>query len=271
MSAVLSQSGGATPSGIAREAIRQLATRRMPPTPQNYARLYAEISGVEEVHPAVPLLRSLLGYLLPLQAAKQMLAALKRNAWHDAEGVLPQLANRLRAAGPSWGELIRDLLRQWDTRHEGLTTARKREALEHVIAGSGSDGTIMHGRMSALVRSWSESRVADPSAPAGGLEPITSESGAAALLRELLAQTLELAVVERLGYTPELALQARRLVQDCRTAVSVRELNQLAADLKQFWVTLELRGETVDELLRALVTLLKILIGNVGELAAEDN
>ena len=53
MSAVLSQTGGATPSGIAREAIRQLATRRMPPTPENYARLYAEISGVEEVHPAL--------------------------------------------------------------------------------------------------------------------------------------------------------------------------------------------------------------------------
>jgi diguanylate cyclase len=271
MSAVLSQPGGATPSGIARETIRLLATRRMPPTPENYSRLYAEISGAEESHPAETMLRNLLGQLLPSPAAKTMLLALKRRAWDEAQNALPQLSAAVRAVGPSWGELIRDLLRQWDTRHDGLTAVRKREALDHVIAGSGSDSTTLHTRVTSLVRSWHESRVADGSAPAGGLEPISTESGAGALFRELLAQTLELAVVERLGYTPELSAQAKRLVQDCRTAVSVREMNQLASDIKQFWITLELRGETVDELLRGLLTLLKILIGNVGELAGEDN
>jgi diguanylate cyclase len=33
------------PSTIAREALRQLAARRLPPTPDNYSRVYAEIAG----------------------------------------------------------------------------------------------------------------------------------------------------------------------------------------------------------------------------------
>jgi GGDEF domain-containing protein len=41
-------SNPSTPSEIARETIRQLAARRIPPTPDSYATLYAEIAGSEE-------------------------------------------------------------------------------------------------------------------------------------------------------------------------------------------------------------------------------
>lgn len=36
------------PSEIAREALRRLATRRIPPTPDNYRTLYHEIAGTAE-------------------------------------------------------------------------------------------------------------------------------------------------------------------------------------------------------------------------------
>jgi diguanylate cyclase len=41
-----------TPAEIARETLRQLATRRVQPTPDNYAALYREISGEPEASPA---------------------------------------------------------------------------------------------------------------------------------------------------------------------------------------------------------------------------
>ncbi len=47
--AVLGRTGNA--SDVARDVIRQLAARRMPPTPDNYSMLYAEISGNEALTP----------------------------------------------------------------------------------------------------------------------------------------------------------------------------------------------------------------------------
>lgn len=61
MSAVLSRSGSQSnlnPTEIARDVIRQLATRCLAPTPDNYASLYAEISGGDATHPAAALQRT---------------------------------------------------------------------------------------------------------------------------------------------------------------------------------------------------------------------
>ena len=274
MSAVLTQSGLPNSSGIAREAIRQLATRRLPPTPDNYARLYAEISGTEQVHPALTLLKNLATALQQVpamaQPSRSILAALKQHAWSEVQSGIGQLVDVLRQPAPSWRALLGDLLRQSETRQEGLTTARKREVLERVIAGAGDDNAKLHQRMSALVKGWSQIRAASAEAQVDPLEPVKSEGGAGLLYRELLAQTIESAVVERLGYTPELAVQAKRLAQECRDAVAVKDVNQLATHIKQLWVKLELRGETIDEIMHGLLTLLKILIGNCGELAGED-
>ncbi len=44
-----------------------------------------------------------------------------------------------------------------------------------------------------------------------------------------------------------------------------------AAALQQLWLKLELRGESVDELMRGLLTLIKLLTQNIGELAGSDD
>ena len=40
-----------TPTEIARETVRQLTTRKLPPTPDNYQRIYHEIAGTRVIHP----------------------------------------------------------------------------------------------------------------------------------------------------------------------------------------------------------------------------
>ncbi|MBI3222651.1 MAG: hypothetical protein HYZ46_06205 [Nitrosomonadales bacterium] len=39
----------ANPSELARETLKTLATRKVPPTPDNYAQIYAEIGGLTDV------------------------------------------------------------------------------------------------------------------------------------------------------------------------------------------------------------------------------
>ena len=275
MSAVLGRPGNVNPTEIARDVIRQLAMRRILPTPDNYASLYAEISGNDNEHPAAQLLKGLAVALTRDLAtaglARSMLAALKKQSWTDVEAELNHLVAMTKSSGQSWGDLVRSLMRQWDARQAGLTMNQKRMLLEQTV--SGADDQKLHLRLSSLVKSWSEATRAPlpmPEVEAMVPEPARVDAGAAAQFRELLAQTLELAVVERMGYTPDLAQHAKRLVTACREAASVKDVARLSQDLRKFWVRLELRGETVDEITRGLLTLLRILIGNLRELAGED-
>jgi len=102
------------------------------------------------------------------------------------------------------------------------------------------------------------------------VQPIERGAGDAAvggLLRDLLSQTLEYAVTDRLGYSPELAGESGRLSILAREASESRDFNRLAQALRQFWLKLELRGDSVDEIMRGLVTLVRLLTRNIGELA----
>ena len=278
MSAVLSRSGSHStinPSEIARDVIRQLAVRRMAPTPDNYASLYAEISGGDATHPVLALLRNLAQEWMrqPVGAAlaRSLHAALNKSAWQDAEAELGRLVNALRTPAQLWADLMRKLLRQWDAHHVNLSATQKREALEQALNGAGADSQKLHQRVNYLVKGWADlpQAPAEPPKPSA-LDPVKTGLAAADALRELLAQTLELAVVERMGYTPDLAAHAQRLAQACRSAATVKEVNRLTQDLKQFWIRLELRGETVDEIVRGLRGLLQILIGNAAEVAGDD-
>ena len=230
------------PSEIARETLRLLASRRIAPTPDSYRRHYREIAG---------------------QA--------------DAED---------RTTASAWAQLILELLRQWDARHSGLTTARKRESLERVLGVPGADAERLAAKLHGLVASWSQTPQAQTEAPdadgAGaaaraGAQPdatktmasAASESGLAEL-RELLAQTLEFAVVSHLGGAPDLAEEAGALALAARAACDREAVARLTASLRQFWFKLELRGGENAELHRGLLRLLRLLIDNTHELLSED-
>jgi len=264
------------PTDVARETIRRLAMQRIAPTPDNYGRLYAEISGEESVHPATQLLTDLAGELARMPGnianeARSLLLNLKRQKWEDIKTQLTALVRPQTGEPPAWHVLVRDLVKQWELRHDGLPQGRKREALEHVLDNSKTDPAKLFLRLSALVKSWADTsaaRVVDTSMTtdrAGDPEELPR------FLRDVLAQTLDFAVTNRLGYTPQLSNEGARIAGLFREAQTLKDCNKAAQALQQLWIKLELRGESVDELMRGLLTLVKLLTQNIGELSAGDD
>jgi diguanylate cyclase len=89
-------------------------------------------------------------------------------------------------------------------------------------------------------------------------------------LREILAQTLELGVMSHLTRFPDLVGDVRQLAVMARTAESSAPLEKLSKALKQFWIKLELRGESDALVMDGLLKLLKLLVDNIDELTLDD-
>ena len=277
------------PSELARETLRLLAVRRIPPTPDNYRILYNEISGVREKE------------LFPDKAAKALAAALPRVSPEqmrlgraldsaakdqDWDAFQSQLVAHFAALSESqklpWGDLINDLLRLWEQRSSGLTQAKKRESLDRVLAGASAGGEILHTRLKGLVRSWASGEgdeggvetVPESEAPAASPSPPGAPGDKTAELlgemRELLAFTLETAINTQLVEAPGLADTARALASDIRRARTLRELQDFLASLKRFAFKLELLAEDRTELRASLLNLLRLLIENMTELVMDD-
>ena len=100
-----------------------------------------------------------------------------------------------------------------------------------------------------------------------GTAPIGSDREIPSFLREQIARLLLDAVVPRLGYHEPLAAEARAIAAGFRDARKLPQLQEQAAALKRFWVTLELRGETVGDMLRSALALLQFVVRNFAELA----
>ncbi|MBI3376531.1 MAG: GGDEF domain-containing protein [Betaproteobacteria bacterium] len=289
------------PSEIARETIRQLAARKLAPTPDNYTRLYEELGGEGVVahHPAV---RALEQFATECEGREgeagekgrelvRSLAARNWNAVSQSLGALHRAVPAARARSAAWPELIRETLRQWDRRQAGLTVAKKRENLEHILGAFGADGERLHDKLSGLVRSWRE-RSDEPAFDAengppqlgpnlrpnaaSGFPAASAPPAATAVadtgpgLRQQVAQTLEYAVVARLGYTPVLQEEARELAAMARRAASAAEIEDFGARLKRFFLRLELAGEDIGELFRGLLGLLRLLTDNLADLVGDD-
>ena len=240
------------PSDIARETLRLLASRRVSPTPENYRQFYHEITGQ-------PVLADEL-------ADAQSTSALLDE--HKEQG----------PAAPQWGQLILELLRQWETRHSGLTTARKRESLEKVLNAPGSDATKLATKLRNLFSSWATTVAAPPldtAQPGQAIAALpdagTERQDGSAQFRELLAQTLEFAVMAQLGNTSELADEAARLAGAARASTVREDITQLTTALRQFWFKLELHGGDNVALHQGLLRLLRLLIDNTHELLSGDH
>lgn len=279
------------PFEIARETLRLLAARRIAPTPDNYLTLYHEISGTKPTAPGFPetQLRSL-AIALPktspdqLRLARLLDDAVKAANWDAYKGHLVEFVTTLSSSQKlAWSDLIADLLRQWDAKHQGLTSARKRESLEHVLSGSGANPETLFNRLQALLKSWGQGRDQekpevgpDLALPEKSLAPVLSVAPVAnedllPELRELFAFTLETAIATQLLETPTLSVEAKVLAQDIRTAATASQLAEFLTRLKRFAFKLELLAEDQAELRQSLLSLLRLLVENITELTLEDN
>ena len=244
-----------TASDIAREALRQLAANRIVPTPDNYRDHYERIAGTAS------------------------------DCGSDS-GTLPP------PSAAAWVHVLHSLMKGWETYYSGLTQGRKREQLDRILRNPGADPNSLAAKLQRTLDSWADMPQAAPfveaapeAAPplagsppqtAGRPVPPTSDRSAKereemlGQLRELLAQTLEFAVISQLSSSPELNEEANRLAQAARATTDRSQLAGLTSSLKQFWFKLELHSGDDVELHQGLLRLLRLLIDNTHELLNGD-
>lgn len=246
------------PSEIAAKVLKALVTGKVPPTPANYARLYHQLSG------EVP------------SAAEPVEPALVS----EAPGQTPDG----RPALP-WSALIRDLLRQIELPHKGITLTRKKEGVDTVLVRFASNPEVLYEKLQTLIRSWGTAGSAPLSTVAGAIAvpPSSAELGLTETrdsslepqpfdpvimehLRDLLAQTLESNKV----FQPELGDEIEQLVSQIRGSENGDQITDVAKRLRHFWVKMELRGGDKVKIQEGLLSLLRLLVENVGELVADD-
>lgn len=281
------------PSELARETLKTLAARKMPPTPDNYSRIYAEISGIpaDGDRSAEKVLRGIAEHLAQTpQSAPASIALKKVIGAEDWDQCLKEIEKILPKPGGestlSWSDLIRDLLRQLETPHKGLTITRKKEGLETVLKRFTANPEALHDKLNGLIRSWAVSPVAASTAEIDSISPATpaasgavpasaatahhmpgEEAGMLARLAELLAQTLQ----GILGALPELTQEVQVLVQQVRDVKTPEQLTAFAKQLRQFLIKAELRAGDNAKVHEGLVRLLRLLVENVGEMVEDED
>ncbi len=103
-------------NSVARDTLRRIAAEHIPPTPESYARIYAEIAATHPDHPTAP---------------------------------LPGAAEA--RAGAS---IIARLLVQLDVPHAGITVTRKREGLKRALVPRLETLDALYARLNRLMDSW---------------------------------------------------------------------------------------------------------------------
>ncbi|MXS83348.1 GGDEF domain-containing protein [Nitrosomonas oligotropha] len=253
------------PTIIARETLRQLATLRIPPTPDNYHKLYNQISGNPEEN--------------------------TNSAIAGAASLEPSTENTTIGTVPGWGETIETLLRQLESKHGTLTTAKKKEGVNRVLTKFSKDSKQLHNKLKALIDSWGAlAAAAQESSAAIEVEDAIAQTGAdqeaakpkqvavesnhsvshfTDQLLELLAQVLEQVVAAKVDDTA-LEDEAKALARQVRKIEEMAEMEQFSAEFKQFCRRFDKHGESGRKLQQGLLKLLNMLMKSTGELLAED-
>lgn len=204
---------------LAKLALRRLALDKLEPTPENYARAYAQEAGQPSADPAQ---QAALGKLLQLAigdpAERQRLQALLADGqWAG----LQQQAERLLASeGPAaQGELLAQtldaLVRGLERGGKQWTLARKKDGLARVLGANRSDGARLARRLAQLVKSWDSD--AEAGVEAGAEEPTPSqffdESEAAQAAQPNPVASAAPATDPDQGHWPQLAAELQLTVQ----------------------------------------------------------
>ncbi|MEK7792508.1 MAG: GGDEF domain-containing protein [Pseudomonadota bacterium] len=298
------------PSLIARETLKQLTSLKIPPTPDNYHKIYDEIAGnptnrmsantakmlmelVSEFPRHTP---TLLSYANALE-----LSANEKN-WPKYKNVLMKFVETEVAAADSsvtpntaaaesssvpWGTTIDVLVKQLESKQGSLTAVKKKEGLNRVLTKFSKDSVQLHIKLKALIDSWvvlaasspeqaenleeaSPSQPTDQAARIVQSDQIESQSG------HFADQLLELQaqMLEHVAGLPigdaDLAEEARRLAQQIRKVHDKQAMEQFVAGFKQFCLKFDSIGEEGARLQEGLLRLLNLLMDSTGELLSED-
>lgn len=288
-----------TASEIARETIKQMAVRRVEPTPDNYTQIYLEISGKPAKEDAASALRKALKQL-PHDSMEQTNwvnrweKVLKQDNWQGLADLLKEAMLQQLSHSTKWPKAIRTLMQGWDDKRTGMDLGKKREMLERVLINFGNDDTLSD-KLIGMANNWlpPDARVEGLAAPdlkdntaaavaaaPAAVEPLTKEElpsevqqfhSAFTILQTLLKQTLHLGLIPRLEGYPDLQSEAVALEESTERAKKVKEWEALAKSLKALLLRVEVIGAKEDDVRGDIIDLLHLLLSNIGELVADDS
>jgi diguanylate cyclase len=283
-----------TASEIARETIKQMAVRRVEPTPDNYTQIYFEVAGKPVKEDAVGALRKALKQL-PHDSLEQTNwinrweKLLKQDNWQGLGELLTESMQQQLSHSTKWPKAIRTLLQAWDDKRSGVDIARKRETLERVLINFGNDESLSD-KLIGMANHWLPPDAGgdgipltdgtETAAPSVAVEPASTEGlpndvqqfhGAFTILQTLLKQTLQLGLIPRLEGYPDLQTEAVALQESAERAKKVKEWEALAKSLKALLMRVEVIGAKEDDVRGDIIDLLHLLLSNIGELVAEDS
>jgi diguanylate cyclase len=191
-SSTTAPAGAAAPAAqTAKAALRRLALAMQEPTPENYARAWAEETGqaVDALPGAVkarPVLERLVSRVLDEAPAREALVkALLEADWDEARRYADRAADLQVTQSQAWAQTVERLAKGLERHGRNWTAARKKDSLQRVLDGNRSDMTRLQQRLRQLVGSWDDDKADEAAAPATGdgaegaeaTAPVASASG----------------------------------------------------------------------------------------------
>lgn len=284
------------PIEIARETLKQLTTRKLLPTPENFERVYNELaqtpSSGRENKLAAQLTRALESQAGDTVPARLALSRLQQASEEGRWEQIPQLAiDCMREAlkgnelAQPWGTLVHDLIRSWDLRQPDLPQNFKQSALERVLINYGTQPEELNRKLVALVENWGlppsqrdaqfEAERADgaPADTAG--EPAAAPQQPAGdgnwrIWQRALAYALKHGLEPRLLDHPELLGELEELVEGLEDLAGPAEMDGFLPKLRGFMIRLELQSQQEGRLVTSLAGLLRLMLDNIAELNQSD-
>ncbi|OQS41184.1 GGDEF domain-containing protein [Chromobacterium haemolyticum] len=279
------------PIEVARETLKQLTVRKLLPTPENFERVYHELTQTpvdRDNKLAVLLLRAL--ETLPQESvqAKVTLTRLKQvcdeNRWEQAPQLIIDFLRASLSASQqqhSWGTLIQNLIRNWDLRLPNMPQHHKQSTLERVLINYGNQPDELNQKLATLIQNWTQSAPpsnsngaasSDPPVPAAGLDEDGADAPSDSWLawQRTLSFALKHGLEPRLINYPELVDALEALLGELNQVADDATLNAYMPKLRAFMIKLELQSQQDDRLVSAMTNLLRLLLENIAELNHTD-
>lgn len=298
------------PLEIARETFKQMATKRIVPTPDNYEQLYYELAHIELPPTFQSSFEDAISQLPHDNAAQvKWVNAWKRcladKNWDVLSETLLQGMDLSIQTSQQWSNAILTLLKSWDTKQVGLTTHKKQEALDRLLKKFGQDALLAE-KIQNLANSWLEYQSVDETQSIDVLEvddksagsttmPLVADDGEAPQtsvtpqdngvfnktpdpfqesfneLKEVLLQSIKYGFIPRLDGYPELQEEVQALYQLADKAKKIEHWKEVVTKFRVLIVKVELIGASEVGVKNDLLRMLKLLVDNIGELVQEDD
>ena len=291
-----------TPIELARQALTQLSNDKIPPTPDNYRRVYDRIAGVESVDHSAILNKSLEKVLSEMGKERPELATVaesiqklmeKPNQTELEELFRSLLSKGGEDAGVNWSTLLRSVLKQLEINHGNFGLHQKIEKLNDILVKFTNDPNQLGRKMHVLITSWERDPVSHQTAaisntnekvetqeqPAIQAVVLSSGSGShtddsqlelAIIWREMLIRTINLAVTPQLADTSGATLRIEELIKRMRESLTIEEVKVLSETLKSTLLRAELKNDSQHRIQELLVQMLRLLVSSMGEMTIED-